>query len=93
MNNDLEEARFGRRDVFNTEIIEESDARTRIVTTEPDSVPKIEGPRLVRLRRGTRLEITYGEVPFVCSRYDTVTGDELPRLSRVTWALLALRRS
>ena len=31
----------------------------------------------------SRLEITCGEAPFVCSRYDTVTGDELPVGERV----------
>lgn len=30
-----------------------------------------------------RLEITCGEAPFVCSRYDTVTGDTLPVRERV----------
>ena len=31
----------------------------------------------------TRLEITCGEAPFICSRYDTVTGEALPIRERI----------
>lgn len=33
--------------------------------------------------KSRRLEITCGEAPFVCSRYDTVTGQKLPVAQRI----------
>lgn len=72
MNNDLDEVWFGRRDVFNVET-------NNSWSPCDDSVEFPEGTdhdwhAYVESRR---LEITCGEAPFVCSRYDTVTGDAL----------------
>lgn len=83
MNNDLDEAWFGRRDVFNTEVVADDDVKTWMATNEPISFPKTKGHGWHAYVEAPRLEITCGEAPFVCSRYDTVTGDELPVDERV----------
>ena len=83
MNNDLDEVWFGRRDVFNTEAIADGGAKTWAATNEPISFPKTKGHGWHAYVEAPRLEITCGEAPFVCSRYDTVTGDELPVDERV----------
>ena len=83
MNNDLDEAWFGRRDVFNTEVVADDDVKTWMATAEPVTFPKTKGHGWHAYVEAPRLEITCGEAPFVCSRYDTVTGDELPVDERV----------
>ena len=83
MNNDLDEAWFGRRDVFNTEVVTDDDAKTWAVTNGPIEFPKSKGRGWHAYVESLRLEITCGEAPFVCSRYDAVTGDELPVGKRV----------
>lgn len=83
MNNDLDEVWFGRRDVFNSEATTEDGVKTWAATTEPIAFPKKKGHGWHAYVEKSRLEITCGEAPFVCSRYDTVTGDELPVGERV----------
>lgn len=83
MNNDLDEAWFGRRDVFNTEAVADDGVKTWMATAEPVTFPKSKGRGWHAYVEAPRLEITCGEAPFVCSRYDTVTGDELPVGERV----------
>lgn len=83
MNNDLDEVWFGRRDVFNTEAVADDGAKTWAATNEPIEFPKSKGRGWHAYVEVPRLEITCGEAPFVCSRYDTVTGDELPVRERV----------
>lgn len=83
MNNDLDEAWFGRRDVFNTEAVADDGAKTWTAANGPIEFPKLKGRGWHAYVEAPRLEITCGEAPFVCSRYDTVTGDELPVCERV----------
>ncbi|WP_277259754.1 Eco57I restriction-modification methylase domain-containing protein [Olegusella massiliensis] len=83
MNNDLDEAWFGRRDVFNVEIDTEDGHKTWTATNDPIAFPKSKGRGWHAYIEAPQLEITCGEAPFVCSRYDTVTGDELPVRERV----------
>ncbi|WP_443744020.1 Eco57I restriction-modification methylase domain-containing protein [Sutterella sp.] len=83
MNNDLDEAWFGRRDVFNTEVVADDGTKAWASTNEPIAFPKSKGHGWQAYVESPRLEITCGEAPFVCSRYDTVTGDELPVSERV----------
>lgn len=83
MNNDLDEVWFGRRDVFNSEATTEDGVKTWAATNEPIAFPKKKGHGWHAYVEKSRLEITCGEAPFVCSRYDTVTGDELPVGERV----------
>ena len=83
MNNDLDEVWFGRRDVFNTEAVAGDGAKTWVSTNEPIAFPKSKGHGWHAYVEAPRLEITCGEAPFVCSRYDAVTGDEIPVGERV----------
>lgn len=83
MNNDLDEVWFGRRDVFNVESTTENGTKTWTITKGPIEFPKSKGHGWRAYVEAPRLEITCGEAPFVCSRYDTVTGDELPIGERV----------
>lgn len=45
--------------------------------------PKTKGRGWHAYVSSARLEITCGEAPFLCSRYDTVTGEALPVLRRI----------
>ena len=83
MNNDIDEAWFGRRNAFNTEIVSEDGRNAWSATSEAVEFPKRKGHGWHAYVESPRLEITCGEAPFVCSRYDTVTGDELPVRERV----------
>lgn len=78
MNNDLDAAWFGARDTFNAE-----DGTTWRTSAEPVVFPKKKGHGWHAYVESPRLEITCGETPFVCSRYDTVTGDALPVSDRI----------
>lgn len=78
MNNDIDATWFSRRDVFNIE--------------DNQAWHTSQGPIIFSQKRGygwhayvesPRLEITCGEAPFVCSRYDTVTGEILPVDKRI----------
>lgn len=83
MNNDLDEVWFGRRNVFNTEVVADNGVKTWTITNEPIAFPKSKGCGWHAYVEAPRLEITCGEAPFVCSRYDAVTGDGLPVSERV----------
>lgn len=83
MNNDLDETWFGQRDIFNTETVTDNGTNTWMTTSGPIVFPKSKGHGWRAYVEAPRLEITCGEAPFVCSRYDTVTGDELPVRERV----------
>lgn len=78
MNNDIDAAWFSRRDVFNIE-----DNQTWRIAQEPIIFPKKRGHGWRAYIESPRLEITCGEAPFVCSRYDTVTGEILPVEKRI----------
>lgn len=83
MNNDIDEAWFGHRDVFNTEALENDGVRAWMAVPVPVTFPKAKGHGWHAYVEAARLEITCGEAPFVCSRYDTVTGFALPLAERV----------
>lgn len=83
MNNDLDEVWFGRRDVFNTEAVADDGVNKWAATNRPIAFPKSKGHGWHAYVEAPRLEITCGEAPFVCSRYDAVTGEELPVSKRV----------
>lgn len=75
-NNLVDEAWFGRKDVFNTIIDRTWKATTeRIVFSEDKDWRKYVDAR--------RLEISCGEAPYLVSRYDTVTGCEIPVEERI----------
>ena len=78
MNNDIDAAWFGARDVFNIE-----DNQAWLTGQEPIIFPKKKGYGWHAYIESPRLEITCGEAPFVCSRYDSVTGETLPVEKRI----------
>lgn len=77
MNNFCDEDWFGRKAVFNTENDDRSwtTNESKILFSDKQSWQDY-----VKLRR---LEITCGEAPFVVSRYDPATGEEIPVKNRV----------
>lgn len=77
-NNLIDEAWFGRKDVFN---IEQPETKTWIATTEPITFP--EGKTWKDYVCSTRMEITCGEAPYLVSRYDTTTGEFIPIPQRI----------
>ena len=76
MNNACDEIWLGGTDVFNAE-----DGKNWVVTGEAITFPqKKSWQQYVDLRV---IEITCGEAPFLASRYDTATGDEIPIKHRI----------
>jgi hypothetical protein len=78
MNNNLDAIWFGKGSVFNVE-----GGTAWYANPEPVNFPKRRGHGWHAYVESPRLEITCGEAPFVCSRYDTVTGDTIPVGDRI----------
>lgn len=77
-NNLVDEAWFGRKDVFNVE-----DADSHTWKTNPDKIIFPEGKTWKDYVRATRMEMTCGEGPYLVSRYDTTTGEAIPVKDRI----------
>lgn len=77
-NNLIDEAWFGRKDVFN---YENNETKTWEATTDPIVFP--EGKTWKDYVRSTRMEITCGEAPYLVSRYDASTGEFIPIPQRI----------
>ena len=77
-NNVVDEAWFGRKDVFN---VEDAQAQTWAPVTSPIVFP--EGKSWQHYVRDTRMEIACGEAPYLVSRYDTTTGEPIPLGARI----------
>ena len=77
-NNLVDEAWFGRKDVFN---IEESTNKTWKAVE--NKIEFSEEKTWQDYVRDTRLEITCGEAPYIVSRYDTTTGMFIPLAERI----------
>lgn len=77
-NNIVDEAWFGRGDVFNTE---HPDTHTWTPSPSPITFP--EGRTWQDYLYAIRMEITCGEAPYLASRYDTTTGIFIPLPERV----------
>ena len=77
-NNLVDEAWFGRKDVFNVE-----DTTTHTWQTNPDKIVFPEGKTWKDYVRATRMEIACGEAPYLVSRYDTTTGVSIPIRQRI----------
>lgn len=71
-NNLIDEAWFGRKEVFNKEYTDEQGCHLWQPNTE--KIQFTEGNSWKDYVRDTRLEITCGEAPYIVSRYDTTTG-------------------
>lgn len=77
MVNSIDEDWFGRKDVFN----KENGDHAWTATEGPISFDGTDGWQAYV--ESTRLEITCGEAPYLVSRYDTVTGREIPITERI----------
>lgn len=80
-NNLIDEAWFGRKDVFNTEYTDEQGCHRWQPNAEKILFPK--GKSWKDYVRDTRLEITCGEAPYIVSRYDTTTGEPISIEQRI----------
>lgn len=77
-NNLIDEAWFGRKDVFNHE---NNETKTWEPTINPIVFP--DGKTWKDYVRSTRMEITCGEAPYLVSRYDSTTGEFIPIPQRI----------
>lgn len=80
-NNLVDNAWFGRENVFNTEIDNPDGSHSWIPSEGKITFP--EGKTWRDYVNENRLEITCGEAPYLVSRYDTVTGEPIPIESRI----------
>lgn len=80
-NNLIDEAWFGRKDVFNREITA-ADGR-HLWEVNPERIAFPEGKTWKDYVRDVRLEITCGEAPYLASRYDATTGEFIPVGNRI----------
>ncbi|MDE6740894.1 MAG: restriction endonuclease subunit M, partial [Muribaculaceae bacterium] len=80
-NNLIDEAWFGRPDVFNREIILKDGTHSWIPTEGKIDFPNVKGKTWRDYVKDIRLEITCGEAPYLVSRYDTVTGERFVDLN------------
>lgn len=75
-NNLIDEAWFGMKNVFNTEINNDWVVNENKVIFQ-------EGKTWIDYIKDTRLEISCGEAPYLVSRYDTVTGNPIETKRRI----------
>jgi len=80
-NNLIDNAWFGRENVFNTEITDPDGSHTW--QDNPKKITFPEGKTWKHYVRDTRLEMTCGEAPYITSRYDTTTGEFIPIENRI----------
>lgn len=77
-NNLVDEAWFGRKDVFNVEHNEKHTWQSN-----PNKIEFPDGKTWKDYVRATRWEFTCGEAPYLVSRYDTTTGVFIPLSERI----------
>ena len=85
-NNLVDEAWFGRKDVFNVEVdagISNPLQRQRRWQANPNKIEFPEGKTWKDYVRATRMEMTCGEAPYLVSRYDATTGEPIPIEQRI----------
>lgn len=77
-NNLVDEAWFGREDVFNR-----TDEKSWVATTEKIEFSSKQSRSWMAYVDERRLEITCGEAPYLVSRYDAATGEHIPLKQRI----------
>lgn len=80
-NNLIDNAWFGRGNVFNHEILNADGSHCWEINSEKITFP--EGKTWKHYVRDTRLEMTCGEAPYITSRYDPTTGEFIPIEKRI----------
>lgn len=78
-NNLIDEAWFGRKNVFN----KENKDHTWTTNPKPIRFSKVRGRTWLDYVTERRLELCCGEGPYIVSRYDTTTGEIIPLQDRV----------
>lgn len=79
-NNLIDEAWFGRTNVFNEEVTLEDGSHTWIPVEDKIEFSDEKGKTWKDYVRDMRLEITCGEAPYLVSRYDAVSGEPISDL-------------
>ncbi len=89
-NNQIDAVLFGRKDVFNQEILGEDGKHSWMPTTEKVAFPletngdkKDSGKDWKAYVGDVRIEISCGEAPYAVSRYDATTGTFIPVERRI----------
>ena len=77
----IDNAWFGRENVFNSEVYESRGSKRWI--TNPEKVEFSKGKTWKHYVRDKRLEIACGEAPYLVSRYDAVSGEPLEPKDRI----------
>ena len=80
-NNLIDAAWFGKKNVFNKEIVKKDRSRTWQVNK--NKIPFPENKNWRKYILDTRLEIACGEAPYITSRYDTTNGQYIPVEKRI----------
>ncbi len=80
-NNLIDNAWFGRENVFNMEVTKNDGSKSWNVNQEIIHFEKDKSWK--HYVRDTRLEVACGEAPYIVSRYDTTTGDFIPIEERI----------
>ena len=80
-NNLIDDAWFGRKNVFNVELVNETGQHDWSPTEE--KIEFVKANDWMRYVHDTRLEITCGEAPYLASRYDAITGEIIPIKKRI----------
>jgi hypothetical protein len=80
-NNLIDNEWFGRKNVFNIELVSDEGVKTWKVSKGNISFPT-DGTWKDYIR-DTRLEMACGEAPYITSRYDTTTGEFIPVGNRI----------
>lgn len=80
-NNLVDNAWFGKENVFNKETILKNGTKSWETTKDKIAFPK--GKTWLDYVGDTRLEITCGEAPYLVSRYDTTTGEFIKIENRI----------
>ncbi len=82
-NNLIDEAWFGRKNVFNTEIEDEHGNHSWIANPDKIEFPSDENQCWKNYVAEARLEVTCGEAPYLVSRYDSVSGERIEVENRI----------
>jgi len=79
--NSVDEAWFGKKDVFNKQVI--LDNNTVIWKTNESKIEFQKRKTWKKYISDVRLEVSCGEAPYLTSRYDTTTGEYIPVNNRI----------
>lgn len=83
-NNLIDEAWFGRKNVFNREVVKEDGSHSWVPVKGKIKFPENDPQKTwKKYITENRLEVSCGEAPYLVSRYDTTTGESIPLHKRI----------